>query len=326
MVKSIKNLRKSNSVYRLAALLGIILLLASCSANYTGEKPNKGPDQSKKETPQLTGQKEGTVKPGIEEVGFKPPSSGKTASVPWENDEKFKNAIKKSNTPIFMAAFQTVLKDPLPGEEYNVHLAASILAGIVLEPGQVFSQNGMIGPYSESKGFKKGPTYAGNELITTIGGGVCKISSTLYNIAVLCNLDIIERHSHAMPVPYVPYGQDATVSYGDRDFRFKNTTTGPLLIWAQGIDNILYMAFYGGSKPPEVIWNHEKSQTIKPPVILTENASLPPKTEKTVQEGMEGAVVKSWVTIKKPDGTATQKQLGKSIYEPLPQIMQKAVR
>jgi hypothetical protein len=111
-----------------------------------------------------------------------------------------------------------VLKDPLPGEESNVHLAAKILSGAIVNPGEIFSQNERIGPYSESRGFQKGPTYNGSKLSTTIGGGVCKIASTLYNAAILSNLPIVERHPHGMPVPYVPYGQDATVSYGKIDF------------------------------------------------------------------------------------------------------------
>ena len=100
----------------------------------------------------------------------------------------------------------------------------------------------------------------------TEGGGVCKIATTLYNLAVLSNLEVIERHNHSMPVNYVPYGQDATVAYGVKDLRFKNTTENSILIWAEMIGNRLYMGFYGSEKPPKVIWNHEVSNVTTPPV------------------------------------------------------------
>lgn len=222
-------------------------------------------------------------------------SSGPVTSLPWEDTDRFKEAQKASDTSVLMAAYRTVLRDPLPGEEYNVHLAADMLAGIVVAPGEVFSQNQRIGPYTESRGFKKGPTYMGSQLTTTVGGGVCKIASTLYNVTILSNLQVVERHNHGMPVPYVPYGQDATVAYGALDFKFKNNTSHPVLIWAQGIDNILYIAFYSRAKPPKVEWHHEVLHVQKAPVIYRKSPDLEPGVEKTALEGMDGAVVKSGV-------------------------------
>lgn len=176
--------------------------------------------------------------------------SGPTTNVPWEANKEFIDSKAKNQTPVMMAAYRTVLRDPLPGEEENVHLAARSLAGTVIKPGEVFSQNSKLGPYVESRGYKKGPTYMGTTLTTTIGGGVCKIASTLYNVTILSNLLVEERSAHSMPVPYVPYGQDATVSYGNKDYRFRNNTNHPIMIWSQGVDNILYIAFYGNSTPP----------------------------------------------------------------------------
>ncbi len=248
--------------------------------------------------------------------------SGPITSLPWENDEAFTKAQQENGTAVLMAAYKTVLRDPLPGEEYNVHLAASMLAGIVIKPGEVFSQNGRVGPYTTERGFKKGPTYAGGQLITTIGGGVCKIASTLYNVAILSNLQIVERHNHGMPVPYVPYGQDATVAYGSKDIKFKNNTDSPILMWAQGIDNTLYMAFYGKQAPDKVEWHHEILNTQKAPDVKTRNPELPIGTSKMVLEGMDGATVKSWITITKSDGTSAVKELGISSYKPMPNVIE----
>jgi vancomycin resistance protein YoaR len=249
--------------------------------------------------------------------------SGPETILPWQNDMEFVKAQEKSKTPVLMAAYRTVLRDPLPGEEYNVHLAARMLDGIIVEPGAIFSQNQAIGPYIESRGFQKGPTYIGTKLTTTIGGGVCKIASTLYNVTVLSNLKVVERYNHSMPVPYVPYGQDATVAYGVKDFRFQNDTSFPIMIWAQGIDNILYIAFYGSSSPPKIEWHHETVEHTKAPVAYKDNPDLPAGTEKMVLEGMDGALVKSWISIENTDGTTVTRELGKSFYNPMPSIIER---
>lgn len=249
--------------------------------------------------------------------------SGPTNEMPWENDDEFTKARLRNGTNVLLGGYKTVLKDPLPGEEYNVHLAASMLAGIVIKPGEVFSQNAAIGPYTQDKGFEKGPTYIGTTLTTTVGGGVCKIASTLYNVAVLSNLKIVERHNHTMPVPYVPYGQDATVSYyGNKDIRFANNTGSDIMIWAQGIDNVLYMAFYGSQPAPGVEWKHEVLQVIKAPVQYKINPRMGPGEQKLLLEGMDGAVVKSWVTVSTNNNTETR-YMGVSSYRPMPHLIER---
>ncbi len=248
--------------------------------------------------------------------------SGTVTEVPWEDDARFKTIREKTGAAVRMAAFCTVLRDPLTGEEANVHLAARMLAGTVVQPGKVFSQNNSVGPYSSARGFQKGPVYIGSQLSTTVGGGVCKIASTLYNVSVLCDLPVVERHAHGMPVPYVPYGQDATVSYGTKDFKFLNNLDCPILIWAEGVDNRLYMAFYSKKAAPRVEWHHQILQSYTAPKYYRQNTSLPEGARKVILEGMDGALVKSWVSIFGTDGSKKEKQLGKSYYMPMPHIIE----
>lgn len=250
-------------------------------------------------------------------------SSGPVTGVPWAKDENFLKTRMRNDTNVLMAAYRTVLRDPLPGEEYNVHLAAKMLSGRVIKAGQVFSQNGAIGPYTSERGFRKGPTYIGSTLTTTIGGGVCKIASTLYNVTALCNLEIVERHAHSMPVPYVPYGQDATVAYGARDFKFRNNTASPVMIWAEGVDNILYIAFYGNMPAPKIEWKHEVLETRKAPRKIKINQEIKAGEEKVILEGMDGAVVKSWLHVTDKKGTKVR-FMGLSDYKPFPYIIEKS--
>lgn len=251
-----------------------------------------------------------------------PLSSGPCSDMPWEEDENFKEAKLKNDTNVLLAGYRTVLRDPLPGEEYNVHLAASMLAGLTVKPGEVFSQNGRIGPYTMERGFQKGPTYVGTTLTTTIGGGVCKIASTIYNVTCLSNLEIVERYNHTMPVPYVPYGQDATVAYGARDFKFRNNTGSTIMIWAKGIDNILYIGFYGKEPVSEVEWKHEFLERTKAPNVYKTVDNLSRGEEKLVLEGMDGAVVKSWLIIHEPGGDK-ERYMGVSTYKPMANIIEK---
>ena len=251
-----------------------------------------------------------------------PEKSGAVNNMPWRNDKDFLKAKEKYNTHVLMAGFCAVLKNPLPGEEYNVNLASKKIKGQVIKPSKIFSQNSAIGPYTKLRGFKEGASYIGGNIIMTEGGGVCKIATTLYNLVALSNLEIIERHNHSMPVNYVPYGQDATVAYGVKDFRFKNTTESPILIWAEMIGNRLYMGFYGNEKPPKVEWNHEVSNIVPPPVKYIKNESLNRGEMKTILEGMNGATVKSTITIFYNNEHYIIKNMGISHYQPLPKVIE----
>lgn len=251
-----------------------------------------------------------------------PDVSGAVVNLPWANDSRFLRAQKKYDTQVLMSAFCTVLNNPSPGEEFNVHLAASSLAGTVLEKDEVFSQNGSIGPYNEEKGYKTGQSYVGSDIISTVGGGVCKVATTLYNVSVAGNLEILERFNHFMPVSYVPYGQDATVAYGSKDLKFKNTTGYPVLIWAKGIENRLYVALYGREKAPSIEWNHKVLNKVKAPKIYKKNPNLKKGEENILMEGAEGVSVESQVTITYLDGTTAVKNMGTSQYWPMPYIIE----
>lgn len=251
-----------------------------------------------------------------------PETSGPISNFPWRNDSDFLKAKEKYNTPILMAGFCAVLKNPLPGEEYNVRLASEKIKGQIINPSKIFSQNSTIGPYTKSKGFKDGASYISGNIQMTEGGGVCKIATTLYNLAALANLEIIERHNHSMPINYVPYGQDATVAYGIKDFRFKNDTESNILIWSQMVGNRLYMGFYGISNSPKVMWNHEITNITKPSVKYIKNSNLKPGEMVTMLNGMDGATVKSTVTITQNDGSFSIKNMGISYYSPLSQVIE----
>lgn len=246
--------------------------------------------------------------------------------LPWEDNVNFQATIRKHNTPVLMAAYKATLPDPIMAEAYNIALAAEQLAGKVVQPGEIFSQNKAIGPYTQQRGYRPGPTYAGNKLVTTVGGGVCKIATMLYNVVTFSDLKVVMRTEHAMIVPYVPPGQDATVCYGIYDFRFMNNMEGPILIWSQKVGDTLYMALYGQKKPPKVTWHHKVLKRKKYRTEYRINPSLPPGTEQLASPGLDGYIVRSWVTVESPDGKITTKEKGISNYDASPRIIEHGPR
>jgi Uncharacterized vancomycin resistance protein len=303
----------------------IILFCGLFAGSFLGTRLFYRQPQDAKIPPEFTPKFASQSPQNLEEQTLMYHRYGRPVSGPllWENDRRFHEACAKSRTSIRMSAFQTTLPNPLPGEEYNVALAADILAGTVVLPGKIFSTNKVIGPYNSKRGFREGPTYLGTQLIKTTGGGVCKIASTLYNAVTLANLKIIERRQHGMLVPYVPPGQDATVSDGNKDFKFKNSTDHPVLIWADTKDNTLYMAIYGRTKPPKVTWHHKILSHQEFKTVYHYNNSLKPGQEKVIMDGADGMAVKNWITIEESGGTIITKNLGIDYYQPMLRVIER---
>ena len=145
--------------------------------------------------------------------------------------------IDNSNTPApveeQIATFSTSIYDKDQNRVDNITLANSKLNGTIVKKGEEFSFNNTIGPMNEAQGFKKALGFDTNgNKIQISGGGLCQISSTLYNAALLANLQVTERHPHSRRVYYVPKDKDATIVYGTLDFKFINNTDKDIKIEA----------------------------------------------------------------------------------------------
>ncbi|MFC4403748.1 VanW family protein [Gracilibacillus xinjiangensis] len=119
---------------------------------------------------------------------------------------------------------------------HNIFLASEAINNHVVFPGKTFSFNKVVGKRTEEKGYLPAPEIVEGELTEGIGGGICQVSSTLYNAVDRAGVQMIERYSHSKKVPYVPPGRDATVSWYGPDFTFKNNLNQPLLIRSKTID------------------------------------------------------------------------------------------
>jgi len=134
------------------------------------------------------------------------------------------------------------------GRRNNINLAANAINNTLIWPDEVFSFNNVVGPRSMARGYLPAPIIMMGHTELDPGGGVCQVSSTLFNAAERAGVEIIERHQHSKPVRYVPIGKDATVSYGNLDLRFKNTLKGPIIIKAGMSGSKIWVNILGREK------------------------------------------------------------------------------
>ena len=127
----------------------------------------------------------------------------------------------------------------------NVRLAAEAINGTVIKPGQEFSFNGTVGQRTEAKGYKGAAAYNNGEVVQEIGGGVCQVSTTLYNEVIKAGLKISSRRSHTFEPSYVTPGRDATVSWDQPDFKFINNSSTAIGLRASYADQKVTVSVYG---------------------------------------------------------------------------------
>ncbi|MFC5451863.1 VanW family protein [Paenibacillus aestuarii] len=127
---------------------------------------------------------------------------------------------------------------------HNITLAAKAINNYVVLPGETFSFNRVVGVRTPARGYKAAKIIVRGEFSEGIGGGICQISSTLFNAADRAGLKIVERYSHSRSVPYVPPGRDATVNWGGPDFSFTNSYNQPVLIRSQAMPGQVVITIY----------------------------------------------------------------------------------
>ncbi len=200
----------------------------------------------------------------------------------------------------------------------NIALATSHINGTLLAPGDIFSYNKIVGPRSERAGFRDAPVIIKGELKPGVGGGICQVSTTLYNAALLANLKIVSRSHHAFPVHYVPAGRDATVVDGSIDFKFQNNTATPIYIHASASRGFLEFRLLGKRvEGREVAIQLENHVTIPNTIKETLDPALPTGKRIVQDKGHIGHRVNVYRVVKE-NGEVKRELLGKDYYRPFP--------
>jgi len=202
---------------------------------------------------------------------------------------------------------------------YNVALTAQKLDKQLLMPGQEISFMNTLGDISIQSGFKTSKIIVNNEYQDGVGGGVCQVSSTLYNALLMSGIDIIQRTNHSFPVGYVPTGRDATVAIGGPDLKFRNNYDFPIFVKTYAYNGVTVADIYGDTtKATRYDVFSEITKTIEPTVIYKDDPTLPKGKEVVEDFGHTGYTA---VSYKIANGKKTQ--ISTDSYTMTPKIIKK---
>lgn len=215
-----------------------------------------------------------------------------------------------------IAEFSTSFAASGEGRVHNVKATADALDDIVLLPGETFDYGAVVAKARRVYGYQAAPVILKGKLVPGIGGGICQVSSTLYNAVVrVSDLEIVERRNHSLPVNYLPQGTDATFAEGSINFRFRNDTGKRLLIKASVREKRLTVKLFG-TMADNVRYELEtvRVKDVPPPTVYRSDAGIPVGLSRLLQAGRPGAVVDTY-RLKYVDGRlAARSKLNRSVY------------
>ena len=205
----------------------------------------------------------------------------------------------------------------------NLELACEKINDVIVLPGETFSYNKTLGERSKAAGYKTAKVYENGEVVDGIGGGICQISSTLYNAVLKANLEIVERRNHQFITSYVEEGRDATVAYGVTDFKFKNSRKYAIKIKASASNGVATIEIFGIKEEVEyqISFDTKTISTIPYTVKYIDDNTLKTGTEVVKQKGANGIVTETYL-IKSLNGQVVSNTLlSKDTYSAMQRIV-----
>jgi vancomycin resistance protein YoaR len=221
-----------------------------------------------------------------------------------------------------ISEFTTALLLNGEGRLHNIRSTAASIHDLLMKPGDVFDYAAYITQTEAQFGFKEAPVIVNGKLVPGIGGGICQVSSTLYNAVLRAGLSIIERRNHSLPVSYVPLGQDATFAAGHINFKFRNNTEKYLLIRTSVDDQGMTVKLFG-QIPSDITYTIESKtvRTLQPEIKYVVNPTLPPGQRRTVAEGRSGYVVDTYRYKKQNGRLIGQERISQDTYAAQPTVI-----
>ncbi len=212
-----------------------------------------------------------------------------------------------------LSSFTTYFDGENYDRAHNVRLAAKLINGKVLEVGEIFSFNTVVGARTAARGFKAAKIIENGEFVEGIGGGVCQVSTTIYNAALLAGCEICEYHPHSLAVSYVPPSYDAMVSGNYFDLKFKNTSGKKLYIRATAGANYVRFTIFGRSDGATYEFNSKVTGNIAAPEEVTGD-------ESAVKEGRDGIISEGYLTVTR-NGIKRTVLLRRDKYAPVKRVV-----
>ena len=210
----------------------------------------------------------------------------------------------------------------------NIATAAGKINGTVLYPGEEFSVYEMIGPLDAANGYELAGAYENGQTVQSYGGGVCQVSTTLYNAVIFANLDIVSRSNHQFVPSYVKAGRDATVVYGAIDFKFKNTRKYPIKIKSSVSGGIAKIQIFGMKEETEYDVKIETKITGSIPMQTTyeDDPTLEQGKEKVVQKGHNGTYSEAYKVVYLNGKVVSRTLLSKDKYNQMSTIIKRGTK
>ena len=205
----------------------------------------------------------------------------------------------------------------------NLRLAAEKINGTILMPNEEFSYNQTVGERTIQAGYKNAAIYSNGEVVDGLGGGICQISSTLYDAVVMANLNVTTRRNHQFVTSYVDAGKDATVVWGSQDFKFVNTRNYPIRIEATVSGGVATITIWGVKEEVEYDIKIETKRiaTIAYTTQYIQDPSLPAGTEVVKQAGSNGRKVEAYKVVRLNGQVVSTTLLSKDTYNAMKRIV-----
>ena len=219
-------------------------------------------------------------------------------------DEKFEVGL--------LCSYTTYFDSKNVARSHNIRLAASLIDGTVVKNGSIFSFNAAVGQRTAERGFKRAAIIENGEFVEGVGGGVCQVSTTLYNAVLLAGCKIVEYHPHSLAVSYVPPSRDAMVSGTFFDLKFKNSTGSTVYLKTVAGERFVTFKIYGRDFGIKYELFSSVTGTIEPPEEFTDDIAL-------VKSGKGGIIIEGYLRVTK-NGVSREIFLRRDKYSPQKKI------
>ena len=221
--------------------------------------------------------------------------------------------------PDLLSQFSTSFTSSGYNRSNNIILSSAKLNGLVLMPGEEFSYNQAVGQRTKAAGFRKAGAYSNGKVVQEVGGGICQVSSTLYNAVLYANLEIVERTNHYFNPGYVKAGLDATVSWGGPDFRFKNNRNYPIRIVTDTSGKKLKVYIYGLKTDDDctVVLDPRYISSVPYKTTYQKDPSLATGETRVISSGSNGCKTATYKYVYDKNGTLISSEcISRDTYSP----------
>lgn len=229
------------------------------------------------------------------------------------------NQIGNEPFPDLLSQFSTSFTSSGYNRSNNIILSSAKLNGLVLMPGEEFSYNQAVGQRTRAAGFREAGAYSNGKVVQEVGGGICQVSSTLYNAVLYANLEIVERTNHYFNPGYVKAGLDATVSWGGPDFRFRNNRNYPIRIVTDTSGKKLKVYIYGIKTDDDctVVLDPRYISSVPYKTTYQNDASLATGETRVVSSGSNGCKTATYKYVYDKNGTLISSEcISRDTYSP----------